>query len=387
MAIIKELLFNDGEGLDYADLNNSQRFMRAQLWDHVVRNMGRTQDGFWGGLGLNSAPNGGFPYLNTFGHHCAPMASGTSLRVDPRAGVLMQSIGTPDGSDPTVLAYSATAAELQTLHTAGDATNPRYDLVSIQLTHANGDTESRDFEDATTRAKTTTTPNKRRNVVLTKTLTVGTPLGSPVIPAVPAGHVPLYSVYVPATHNTVHDDANIRDFRYPLGSYSVDVHAADMYARNAYSATWGTITGSPWGHKNSATVGATMSFAPSMHKPVHSRLVGVSVLGSETGNSTYEIRRFVATPTTSTTLLWDVSGTAGLAQALRNNVTPNWGWTYFNLLTAATALPIWGGGWSCPEGNIAEDTAGVLSKVGLLYTIGNSGDAIAMVRFHFLGGL
>ena len=29
----QEVLFNEGEGIDFADLNSAQRFIRGQLWD------------------------------------------------------------------------------------------------------------------------------------------------------------------------------------------------------------------------------------------------------------------------------------------------------------------------------------------------------------------
>jgi len=387
MAIIKELLFNDGEGLDVNDLNSLQRFLRSGFLDGIVRHLGRTSDGQFGGIGDTYSPNGAFPGLNVFGHHCAPLASATALRVDPRAGILMQSTGTPDGNDPKTLLYSATAAELQTLHTAGDGSNPRYDLVSVQLSHGNGDPESRDFEDGTTRVKSSTTPNKRRNVTLTKTLTVGTPAGSPTIPSTPANHVPLYAVLVPTSHSGVHLNTNIIDYRLPLGSYTVDVFAKDAYNRNAYSGSWNNTTGVAYGVTEAAASGAKLWLVPHMLKSVHSRLSAVSVVGSEnSAASTYLLRRMFPLQGAGTSLL-DMSGTDGLANSLRHSVVsgsteaPN-----FDLLGLGHV--VWANGYTSPEGNqYGAPAVNGTSRIALEIESGANLDAWVMARFHFIGGL
>jgi len=388
MAVIKEVLFNDGEGLDYTDLNNVQRFLRAQLSDFVVGHLGRTTDGVTTGWTRSGTAD-----LHAFGDSAAPYASGTNLTINCVGGVIAQKVtSTATGSDPDWLMYYATAAELTTLHTATSGSGARWDLVSIQLTHANADTESRDFEDATTRAKSTTTPSKRRNVVMTKTTTQGTPAGSPTIPATPAGHVPLYAVYIPASHSGTLSNANIFDYRYPFGSFCVDVYAVDMYRRTAYGGSPSVGgTGGAFGYIEATSSSDYVIFTPSGIKANAARLIGLeAVSGDATGSSTYSLKRF-----TSLSYGLDASATAlgslgsdllameaaGSAEHMSMGI-------HHHGLVQGVAGPVWANGYGAGYANSPANLTAPneFARVGVTWDAGGNNDRIVMMRFHFAGG-
>jgi hypothetical protein len=270
--------------------------------------------------------------------------------------------------------------------------------VSIRLQHANGDSESRDFMDATTRAKTTQSFNKRRNVTLTKTLTAGTPAASPVLPSLPANHVPLYAVLVPAGHSGVFGFAELWDFRMPLGSYTVDVYTRDEYARGAIMSSSGSETQSAgaYGAIASTSGALTIDHVPRVGDPNASRLVAVSaVIGDGCGSSNFDLRRF--NPNNYGQAAVAISTfNAGHAPdpALRGNpANPATEWRSYQLTmgTSIAGMPVWGTGYPCGYAAAGErqanGTDNTFSRLGLRWTAGAAAARLSMVRFHFRGGL
>lgn len=59
--------------------------------------------------------------------------------------------------------------------------------------------------------------NKASRVKATFQIKQGTAGATPAYPTVTAGYCAVAAIYVPATHNALHTDANIRDMRWPLG--------------------------------------------------------------------------------------------------------------------------------------------------------------------------
>jgi hypothetical protein len=209
VAIIKEVAWNDGEGITDADLNNMQRFARAQASD------------FW--MGLARIAESDILTLSTMvyahGNGGAVFAHADARKLANIGGwiAVNRSTGIVTGDEPEFLCYYLATSELNSVLDVGDATHPRYDLLCIAVDYVNGDSESRDFKDATTGLLSTTTPNKRRNMRLQFQIVKGTAAASPVEPAIPAGYVKMAAVYVPATWNAVIDPANILDYRMPIG--------------------------------------------------------------------------------------------------------------------------------------------------------------------------
>lgn len=251
MAIHKEVLFNNGEGLVHTDLNNLQGYIRSQIFDtlgQVARlGLGGIEDQYR----LPSAS-----YCYAIGAGGAPTAIGGSFyggsgrTMKNRAGVIFQMIGdatdqdpgTPSGDSPEFLAYHVEEDELETTFAANASGSDRIDLVCIKLDVVTGDPQTRDIEDATTRVVTTESLYKQSQVRLVKTVVQGTPAGSPVEPAVPSGFVRLAAAYI--TNGLTDLVANLlRDHRIPIGIKFIDVSCDDVTGSSipnpsTFKGTW-----------------------------------------------------------------------------------------------------------------------------------------------------
>lgn len=235
MATVQEILFNDGEGLDYGDLNNLQRYLRSQIWDSVVGAQSRTAEYAAGGSStdLFAVGPGGAPY---------PSATARTMSIEIGT-VAMGNLGT--GTDAGFKAYRIASGELAPQHADNATGSDVWDIYQVKLEHIDNDAadnETRDFEDATTHVLTSTSMVKKRKVRLTASIKRGTP-GSGTEPAVDAGYVKLYAVLVPNGIGAgVLLPANVRDYRIPIGYKVIDVPAAMALDRvNWTDATVGQI--------------------------------------------------------------------------------------------------------------------------------------------------
>lgn len=211
------VLFNDGEALEYGDLNNMQAYERSSNMDNMwARN-------------LQSAMNNGV--ANTSALYCMgisgrPTIASNTLR--SAAGTIMQTASTIAGdatAGPSLLAYTLSTNEIS-LSTAGgavfpsaDGTQDRIDFVCVKITSADGGSESRDFKDAITDALSTSSVSKKRGTALATPVVVSgslfTASGTPTYPTVPSGYVVWAGLYRAAgTGNTI-VSGNILDYRVP----------------------------------------------------------------------------------------------------------------------------------------------------------------------------
>lgn len=212
--IFKEVLFNGGEGIEPNDFNIAQRYARALLLDGVIGRLMRSSD-----VGTSLVTN----LCWVFGNDGAPYDGAGNRESSHIGGILFQRVdgATLDGDDSKILAYCATGDEYAVVHDTATA-NPRWDLISVQLEQVDDDVadeESRDFEDATTRALTTATNIvKKRKVVANFTVTKGTESATPAVPATPAGHVRIAAYRISPAMTTFDPTTDVRDFRMPFGS-------------------------------------------------------------------------------------------------------------------------------------------------------------------------
>lgn len=314
---IREILWNDGEGLEPADLNNAQRFLRAQLWDAAfsqrIRAFGEEYN-----VDANSA------HLYSYGGGAVRKHASARVVTNDEGLIAMHGAAGGfglgfTGADAQVLSYYLAANELQTTLDVGDA-NPRIDLICVKLEHIDNDAadqESRDFKDATTAALSTTTPVKRRKVRLTKQVVKGTPAGSPVEPAVPAGFVKWAAVEVGALHNAVFDVTSLRDYRHPAGlrqyvTYTMGNGPGVNLPGDAsgWAAGVAPSTGEIW----VASSGKVCRVFPIADSIANGRLLRVSIAGLLTACTVQLIRRYhdpiggAATDTVLATLTSSFSG-------------------------------------------------------------------------------
>ncbi len=252
----KRVLFNDGEGVTHGDLNDAQTFLETRLSDQILHSLignvslSATDPEFGGKNGANAPVHlayclhGGSAYLR--------QGSGNAkLQISP--GVLMQKTGSMDGSTPTLLAYTFAGTEEVTI-TNGDASHPRVDLLQMKLELVDADTQSRDFEDATTHVVTTTTPNKKKRVQCTLSVKQGVAGVSPTYPDPDSGYVCIAGVvvgtlYVAAAGLNFGNDATgavavVHDQRMPLNVQAYFSEPVTAKCITAFSASAWAISNS-----------------------------------------------------------------------------------------------------------------------------------------------
>lgn len=373
MAITKEVLYTNTEGLDVVDLNNAQRFARAQMAD------------VWGfRLGEAGHPLNRSLHCNAIGDAGAPTPEGAANRsVKTLAGTIMQVVGSLTGDSPQTLAYYLAADELATTFAVGDATNPRWDIVTVQLAHADGDPEARQMRDNLGVITANPALNKRRNLGLTKTVTAGTPAASPVEPATPANHVKVFAVLIPALLGAGPIlAANIRDYRMPLGLQTCDAWSTIMNAGNFLpAATWTNGLQGATPVARSANAAASLLHYPNGSHGYAQRLLALEVLVSETTSMTFLLQRALADGATGTfTTLDDASLTFQHTPA-GNNVQ--------FIRKSYSGTPIWVNGFESGYANRWDvlATPNNFTRLTMRCTAGATNEEVALVRFILAGGL
>lgn len=225
----KELLFNDGEALEHTDLNTLQRQIQAYLADAIL-----------GGYPMVTGISAREFDLQPSSAHRSVVSFGNGGAVKPPSGIPNREvdfqqglIGVPSSSSissnpttgdaPATLWYYMTADDVPDKVRPNITTNPRWDLLTVELAEVDDNSTSRDFRDAVTGALSSQSFNKRKKVQATFTWTQGTEAASPVEPAVPANNYKICAVKitgdVPFTAlGTTADSYTVRDHRIPIGN-------------------------------------------------------------------------------------------------------------------------------------------------------------------------
>jgi len=327
----QEILFNDGEGIDLADLNGMQRFVRSQLADLAIGGRIRyTEDGGGG-------PSTGAIFAMAGGAG-APVQSAAARQLTNLAGVIAHQVATgpSTGAEPLLLVHRVAAGDLAVTLDVGDATHPRIDLVMVKLEHVDNDAadvEARTVKDYATGIISTASIGKRRKVRASVSVVKGTPAATPTYPTPPAGWALWCAVYVPASHNAVIDVDNIRDWRWPLG---FDRHslAVSGLGPNVWAASgWSALSSGPGVQSTAAGV---LYIVPPARSRFGGRLARVTMMGLLSG-CTVQLVRLNHDNTTSfggETLIADISAavTGGANQAYSVE--------FFTDATGVT-VPIW----------------------------------------------
>lgn len=286
------LYYPDGEAIDRTDDNNAQLFQQQRDWIALFSAM------LTNGAGDPNDPGGlDTPESSVLLHELsiyggsvislhpgsAFVAAGGANALTINAGTIAAVVDEPWSTGEDLGMFRIPGA--LTLATAvGHATQPRIDVVEIKLAYIDGDPQTRHFEDATTRAPSSQVgTDKERQLEFTYQIKQGTPAASPAYPACSVGFVPMAAVYVPALHNAVHDPANIRDLRMPVGIRAIDVLPNEMYFTGA----------NPWVNLGllAAAAGASDADADRVIVPCpvstkSARLIAVGVQGQADGGDT-----------------------------------------------------------------------------------------------------
>lgn len=271
---------------------------------------------------------------------------------------------------------------------AAPAANPRWDSFEFELVDSYGETESRDLEDAGTRALSTGTPNKRILTSLTSLAWVsGAEAALPDFPALTAStRGRLLSIKrIVGEGGTVLRDAFALHV-YPMRLAVEDVHASDIAFNDTYwnPAGFGSL------QRIDASSSGNLHFVP---KRMHAgcRLLAVGVcwsVGNEPsvslGRLTYEAGAIDAAEIANLGSGGVLDQAAGLKYAGEAD------WTAHASIAAGTACgyPIWGNGRT--YGPLFKDQAAAPLQVSKLY-VGVSGalsawdvgDRVDFVRFVY----
>lgn len=339
----KGILWNDGEGIEHGDLNVTSRYPEARLFDQVIRATAGNARAATDQLAqLTVSPA---PFLYALGGGQGYIVPGAvALQTTVRGGVIFQQVGGVDGNAPTFLPYTMVDGSFTLTHAIGDATNPRIDVIEVKLELVDSDTATRDFEDATTEALTTSTPAKTRRVFATFQIKAGTPAASPTYPALTAGFAALGAVLVPATHNAVFTAlAHMRDLRLPLRVRHVDVFPADFVS-----------DGSTWSHSPNTALATHLqrytlaqsldgTFAVPCPLAASHRVIGFGLYGRFLATAAREVklvRQQIVDPGSQTTFPETAILTelADLSAALLGASSTSWKWTSVGMDALEAAL-------------------------------------------------
>jgi hypothetical protein len=385
MSKVRVPRFNDGQAVDHTDFNKMADFLQAQnfdLWQSLART---TSTGVAASVShLFAMANGG-----------APHPSATTRSVTHLPGWVAQQTGDGSsaisGDEPEFLYYYLDTDELETQLTAGHATLPRIDLLCVKLERVDDATEERQFEDATTRAKSTEEIVPTRSVTVTKQLVAGTPNASPTVPAVPAGYVPLVGVYVPATWNTTIDAENIWDYRMPVG-FTVREESLGEWVQTHENAagTWvnfGSYIGTAL--CTALTSGeAIITHFPRNIVPQTMRLIGISLMSGnydDTDVTCKLIRGINFGATGDFDAIEDVPDESLTSDLLGTGTGVD---TDMRTRSYTARAPVWAGGYrsgyAARDGQIDD-----ISRLGFLLrqTATSPGGGYSIIRYLFAGGL
>ena len=295
-----QMLFNNGEGAVHTDFNNMARFSDARLMDQVLAR-------YVGALGFSSLVSALDPDLTSTagenptlslvsytltGGDCLIKQGTTGTRVALTSGTIFQRLANTSGTDASFVSYFIAESDVDLVVGAGDGSNPRVDILQMKLEYVDGNAESRDIEDATTRIVTSTSTNKRRRIQATFSIKAGTAAATPVYPAPDSGYCLVAAIRVPTAWATGFNtnegaSARLRQCTIPLKVRQVVSTGGDMFVSHTVSTDWtrSSTTGF-WNAGASAT-----RLAIPCPGGYGDRIVGVGLLGTFQTSGTVTLRQ------------------------------------------------------------------------------------------------
>ena len=192
--------FNDGQFIEYADLNNLSAAIEKALHDRLFFRMFGSQE--------NKVFDDSF-YVSYV----------SATQVSVAAGLGFQTGDSATTEPEKRILYKATATTKTVA--AAHATNPRIDIVCIKHNRANTVTESRDFKDASDDSVSSQSMTVQTDWDSDLLVVTGTPAGSPSAPATPSGYIKIATISVPAVTGPT-SQSDITDNRPILSTFSVE---------------------------------------------------------------------------------------------------------------------------------------------------------------------
>jgi len=190
--------YNDGQEVIFGDQNDEQALHEQELYDRVIKEIiQRVENAFFDDSMF------------------VAFVGATTVSVGPGLG--FQEDATVDATEPekrSIFLASASAHGIS----APDGALDRIDVVSIKAARAVTKSETRKFKDEISLVVSDVTLDVENDWVPIITITAGTPAGSPVAPATPAGDLKIAELLVTAVTG-IADQSAITDTRslLPIG--------------------------------------------------------------------------------------------------------------------------------------------------------------------------
>jgi hypothetical protein len=406
--LFEQVYFSDGEGITHGDLNDMQRALEAKIWDQIIHEQigsvdiaSAARDPQFGGQDGANHPVSRCYCLNPGAAYLRQGSSNHKIQLAP--GTLLQKIAAQDGADPKLLAYTFVGTEEWTL-TNGDATNPRVDLLQMKLEYITDTLELRDFEDATTRAVTTSNTAKRRRVQCTLSVKAGTAGASPTIPEPDAGYVPVGSVMVGNGWTTAGaapifgedtaalNNVVVHDQRMPISirAYRVDPSQFKLvtdWALNNNNSSVGASSGTNLLYVPCPQVGNGRLVAVGVtHSDAIADLTGIT-LGKSSGltSASYATRNTVSNPVTGLV----VTDSVEMFFTFEAAHLPSAGPTIVQSATTKIGVPLWTNGRRSPHEKTRLVAANAVPADHLVLRVTNSAQnsVLGPVTFYVAEGI
>lgn len=390
----KQMHFNDGEGIDHNDLNDMRKMLQKEQADFWYARM--VQPNNMAANYDDSFELGGANAVGTIGWALGLVPGAANRGVSLRPGSFIHC--TSDGSAPTdtgdyddteranwLVTFAGQSFELSANATGDD----RWDMVVIDddFTEVAGDEEERDFEDATTRAKSTDDFPKRVSFASGGASPFSIVEGTPGAgyPAIPTGFERVARLKVrPAATTLATSRANliadVEDHTYPIGRRWVGCMALE--AQREVDGTMGDWLPSGTQKVTVSDSGNSLYYFPKdLTGRSDARLLGVYVAHESNESFTVEVVRVNFDGSTEAVLSTLTVGTTDGAHrnvmAFGNGTLPIWG----NGTPCGTAAEVGGGGVAIGSFGHVHSTVAV--KVTSGSGVGTNHTTICAVGFVF----
>lgn len=364
----KRVKFSDGQGLDFNDMLKVQDFEKVVAWDLLTSSIRSSTNSNFEGTDQ-------YPYVVNSNHAYPFVDSGTpALTVDHTAGLLMQRSVAFDGLTPKTQMYLTTQSEAVQTFAPGNFGVHRIDGVFIKISETNF-IETRDFEDATTRLKTSSSTTTRNQTSLDVVKVVGTDVVffPPVIPTAPAGYVPWYYVYLSPAFAGVFGTTQVYDNRMPVGKiHEVFINPLNgIFSPGAWS---GPALGDSFGLVSGGAL-STAAFVLPSSSPLN-RILSIRIDGTLTAD------RGLAcfNPSTSALPTTDNPFSAFAATPLVNGFYVSYDGT------AGGNMPVWGNGLGSGAYPYILAPTPIDRILAILLESGAAGEHIRSIRVQYVAG-
>lgn len=294
---LPQVNYNDGEGIDEDDFNRAQSLSDAKLYERssrigslaAVHSMGFTT-GRGGDMSqqhprpesILDASAIYTPDPRTFVNSTFEITGAGNLAIDfgPQLFLQRSSASTPgtapqgfdESSLGAVLAFvSDVSDEISYALKARPTTNPRFDSINIRLGHDAGNAVSRDFEDSSTRALSSTSPSKDQLRIRQHEYQEGAESATPVYPSPTSGYGRFITVKRETGETSLNQD-NVGYHAFPMKLKVETIYGHQGWAPTGFqenNARVGAI------EKNGAGGGSVVFQSRQMHEGC--RLVGIGI--------------------------------------------------------------------------------------------------------------